>query len=106
LNDVTWVEAGRALAERVIHEHDKPQDQLVLAFRLVCARRPDRGELAVLEQSLRKATLLYQESPDEARLYIRQGESKYDESIDPVQLAALANVCLAILNLDEALTRE
>jgi hypothetical protein len=25
---------------------------------------------------------------------------------DPVKLAALGNVCLAILNLDEALTRE
>jgi hypothetical protein len=34
------------------------------------------------------------------------GESKFDEALDPVKTAALSAVCLGILNLDEALTRE
>jgi hypothetical protein len=34
------------------------------------------------------------------------GESKRDETLDVGEHAALSAVCLAILNLDEALTRE
>jgi hypothetical protein len=34
------------------------------------------------------------------------GESKRDEKIDAVEHAAWMSVCLAILNLDEAVTRE
>ena len=34
------------------------------------------------------------------------GDTHAKRSFDPVPLAALSHVCLAILNLDEALTRE
>ena len=34
------------------------------------------------------------------------GASKRDETLDVAEHAALSAVCLAILNLDEALTRE
>jgi len=41
-----------------------------------------------------------------AKQIVGVGESKRDESLDVVDHAALASVCLAIFNLDEALTRE
>jgi hypothetical protein len=34
------------------------------------------------------------------------GESPRDKSLDPAGHAALTSVCLAVFNLDEALTRE
>ena len=39
-------------------------------------------------------------------IYLKQGESQRDAKLDPVLEDAYASVCLAILNLDEALTRE
>ena len=106
LNDVTWVEAGRALAQRVMLAKKTEREQLSYAFRLVCARTPDEDELRILEQSLLKATLHYENNQKDALLYFQQGDSLRDESLDAIAHAAMANVCLAILNLDEALTRE
>ena len=106
MNDVTWVEAGRALAQRAMLAKETSREQLSYAFRLVCARTPDEDELRILEQSLLKATVHYENNQEDALLYLQQGDSKRDETLDPISHAALANVCLAILNLDEALTRE
>ena len=40
MNDVTYVEAGRALAERVLRQGGAtPEERISLAFRLVLARR-------------------------------------------------------------------
>jgi hypothetical protein len=107
LNDVTWVEAGRALAERVLKEAGAtPDARLTAAFRRVCARRPNAGELAVLRRSLNRALAAYRADPAAAAAYLKAGESPRDTTLDPVEHAAYAGVCLAIFNLDEALTRE
>jgi hypothetical protein len=107
LNDVTWVEAGRALADRVIHEC-KPNSEarLSLAFRRVCARRPSTRELSILKRTLDRSIAAFRANPRAADIYLKQGESPRDAKLDPVLEAAYASVCLAILNLDEALTRE
>ena len=41
-----------------------------------------------------------------AKTLLTTGAAPRDESLDPLQQAALTSVCLAIMNLDEALTRE
>ena len=43
---------------------------------------------------------------DAATAALAIGAAKRDESLDATEHAALAAVCLAIMNLDEALTRE
>ncbi len=107
LNDVTWVEAGRALAERVMKEAGpSPEARLTEAFRRVCARRPDAGELKVLRRGLDRTLATYRAKPGAAEAYLKAGESPRDTSLDSVEHAAYASVCLAIYNLDEALTRE
>ena len=56
LNDPTYVEASRKLAERLIREGGSSvDDRLTLAFRLVLARRPSARELDVLRQVHRDA---------------------------------------------------
>lgn len=107
LNDVTWVEAGRALAQRVMTGGSTdPDPRLSEAFRRVCARRPNAAELKILRRSLDRALESFRENPDSAKRYLAQGESPIDPHLNPVELAAFATACLAILNLDEALTRE
>ena len=49
---------------------------------------------------------IYQADGDAAKQLVSVGEYPRDESLDPAEHAALSSVCLAILNLDEALTRE
>jgi hypothetical protein len=107
LNDVTWVEAGRALAERVMKEAGPdPDARLAEAFRRVCTRRPATDELVILRRSFDRALTAFRANPATARAYLRAGSSPRDTSLDPAEHAAYASTCLAIYNLDEALTRE
>jgi hypothetical protein len=107
LNDITYVEAARALAQRVLTEAGaEPQDRLERAFRLVLARRPTPAETTVLLASLDKSRLEFTRNPDAAAKLLSVGESPRNHALDPVEHAAYAAVCSAILNLDEALTKE
>jgi len=107
LNDVTYVEAARALAQRVLREAGPgPQDRLERAFRLVLARRPTAAETNVLLASLERARQQFVRNPEAAAKLLSVGESPCDPALDPVEHAAYAAVCSAILNLDEALTKE
>ena len=106
LNAVTWVEAARMLAQNVMASTSSSDARLTEAFRRVCARRPLQFELDVLRRSLARATASFAKEPKQATDFLSQGDSVRDMKLDPVQHAAFASVCLAILNLDEALTRE
>ena len=44
--------------------------------------------------------------PASAQAFLKNGDSPLDPALEPVEQAALASVCLSILNLDEALTKE
>jgi len=107
LNDVAWVEAGRVLAEQVMKQSgSKPEARLAEAFRRVCARRPSAKELVILRRMLDRSLSAFQSDPSSADAYLKQGDSPRNVKLDPIEHAAYANVCLAIFNLDEALTRE
>lgn len=106
LNAVTWIEASRALSENIIKTISTPEGRLKEAFRRVCARRPSPDELTILLRSLDRSLQAYKKDPKEAEAFLAQGDSPRDTKIDTVEHAAYASVCLAIFNLDEALTRE
>jgi len=108
MNDPTWVEAGRALAERVLTEPKVSGDdaRLVDAFRRVCARRPTPEEVAVLRRTLARARTAYRADPKAAASLLAVGASPRDTRLDAAEHAAWATVCHALFNLDEALTRE
>ena len=106
LNDPTWVEAARALAERTMHAANDLDDRLSRAFRLVLCRKPTPRDLEVLRRAYARQASLYEHDAASARALLDTGESKRDTTLDVTQHAALSAVCLAILNLDEALTRE
>jgi hypothetical protein len=107
LNDITWVEAGRMLAEHVIKQAGAdPNARLAEAFRRVCARRPAPGELRILRRGLDRALAAFRADPAAAKAYLAVGDSPRDPTLDPAEHAAYAAACLTIYNLDEALTRE
>ena len=105
LNDVTWVEAGRALAQKIL-PIKTPETRMTEAFRRVCARRPKPDELAILMRSVNKALTLFKANPALADEFLKQGDLPLDPKINKPELAAYAAACQAIFNLDEAMTRE
>ena len=105
LNDPTYVEASRKLAERLIREAETPDDRLNLAFRLVLARRPTAGEMDVLRQVHREALAKFRADKEAATKLLSVGESPRDPKLDAAELAAWSAVAGVVLNLDEAVTR-
>ncbi len=107
MNDVTYVEAARKFAERLMREGGpSPEQRLAYGFRLATARLPAAEERAVLLQSFRRYRDRFQTAPQDAVLYLGVGESQRDETIEPAELAAYAAVAGLILNLDETITKE
>jgi hypothetical protein len=106
LNDPTWVEASRVLAEKSIRAAGDVEGQLTHAFRRIVGRRPTGYQLDALQRMHGRQFEVYGADPDAATRLLAVGESPRDQTLDPAGHAALTAVCLAIFNLDEALTRE
>jgi len=106
LNDPTWVEAARVLAEKSMLAAGDLEGRLTHAFRRVLGRTPTGYDLDALKRMHARQLDLFGTDLEAAKQLLAVGESPRDKSLDPAGHAALASVCLAIFNLDEALTRE
>jgi hypothetical protein len=107
LNDVQFVEAARALAERGIRDGggDQPKEHIVHAYRAATGQHPRAATLAVLLQAYEEELATFRAEPERAKQLLSVGESVRDATIDPAQHAAMTIVASMILNLDETLTR-
>ncbi len=106
LNDPTWVEAARVLAELSLKSSEDRSSQLQFAFQRVMCRVASDEELKQLQDAFARQLSHYIDDLESARAFVSVGVSPRDETLDAAEHAALSAVCLAILNLDEALTRE
>ncbi|MCX7419515.1 MAG: PSD1 and planctomycete cytochrome C domain-containing protein [Planctomycetia bacterium] len=106
LNDPTWVEAARSLAEQSLKAAADVDGRITHAFRRVLGRKPTDRDLQTLRRALERQSAIYKSDPAAAQKLLTVGTSKRDESLNLTDHAALAAVCLAIFNLDETLTRE
>jgi Protein of unknown function (DUF1553) len=106
LNDPTWVEAARMLAQNSMTASRDLDGRLTYAFRRVLCRKATDDDLQVLRRAYHKQAAIYKDDIEDARAFLSVGAARRDESLDIAEHAALSAVCLAILNLDEALTRE
>jgi hypothetical protein len=106
LNDPTWVEAARLLAEQSLKAAPDPNSRLSHAFRRAACRVATENDLAVLRRAYDKQLAIYRADPASAQSLLAVGAAPRDPSLDAADHAALTAVCLAIFNLDETLTRE
>jgi hypothetical protein len=107
LNDVTYVEAARKLAELMLTEGGRAVDErLTFAFRRATARRPTPSELQVLVRGLERYLRLYQGDGQAAQQLLQHGHSPVRPGFEQAELAAYMAVASIILNLDETISKE
>lgn len=105
LNDTTYVEAARVLAQRALGHGGTDTERLAFAFRCLLARAPNGPERQVLLGALEKQRKLFGTDRGAALKLLRVGEAPRNEALDPAEHAALTAVCLMVLNMDEALNK-
>ncbi|MCE9611772.1 MAG: PSD1 and planctomycete cytochrome C domain-containing protein [Chthoniobacter sp.] len=107
LNEVTYLEAARRLAEQMLTTGGStPETRLTWAFRRATARQPDAVELKTLTTGLATRLARFQQDEAAAKQLIAQGATKADPKLNPAELAAYTTAANVILNLDEVVTRE
>jgi mono/diheme cytochrome c family protein len=106
LNETTFVESARALAQLALEKGGATDaERLNLAFQRVLARKPTEAEVKVLVGALEKQRRLFAADKTAALKLLKVGDSPRNEKLDVVEHAALAAVCLMMLNLDETLNK-
>lgn len=107
LNDVTYVEASRKLAERMLRDGgDDARSRVRYGFRLATGRLPDEKETSVLEVALTRYLETYRADESAAKELLRHGKSSNAEELDTPVLAAYAVLASVLLNLDETISKQ
>tara|TARA_B100000902_G_scaffold174390_1_gene168228 strand:+ start:166 stop:3111 length:2946 start_codon:yes stop_codon:yes gene_type:complete len=106
-NDVTFVEASRALAEIAITStNDNDLDRLNFIFKRLLARPPIASEQEILLKALNRSRQSYTKDPGLASQFLSVGEKPINDKINQVEHAAWTATSLAVMNLDEAVTKQ
>jgi hypothetical protein len=107
MNDPTYIEAARFLAQRMILEGGANEDsRLSYGFRLILARSPKAAELAILRGALERTQKDFSADIASATRLIEVGEAVPAPNLSPTELAAYTTVASTMLSLDETITRQ
>lgn len=109
LNDPTFVEAARVLAERLLSAPNftglSDQDRVNQLFQWVIQRKASADEVDVLLDLLKDNRQSYQGRPEATQVLLSIGIRPASTHIDAIELASWTQICRAILNMSETTTR-
>lgn len=106
LNDPTYVEAARVLAQRILREGGATFDErLHWVYRQVLTRAVRSEELPILQSLWTKHREDYQKDLNAARQLLTIGDAPLPQDLDLADLAAWTSVARVLLNLHETVTR-
>jgi hypothetical protein len=107
MNDVTYVEAARLLAGRMIADGGAtPEARVAWAFRLVTSRAPKPDERRILLSNLNSQLEYFRGQTEEAGRLLKTGEKRNEVRLDARELAAYTALASLLLNLDEVITKQ
>lgn len=106
LNDPTFVEAARVLAEKLLQQKLEHDDRLTLLFRKATCRVPDATEMGILRTRWQSLNERFRKEPEAAGRFVSVGQYPRDISIDVVTLATWTALANMVLNLDEVIMRD
>ncbi|MCA9259077.1 MAG: DUF1553 domain-containing protein, partial [Planctomycetales bacterium] len=105
LNDVQFVEASRAFAQRVLTEPGSDKDRLRRAVTECLSREPSDAELRVLTHALERERTRYVADLQAAESLLRVGEAPRNTDLAAPEHAAWTQIASLLLNLSETVTR-
>jgi hypothetical protein len=107
MNDPTFVEASRKLAERMLTlPADDSSERIQFAFRSATARHASADEMSILLHFYGEQKSAFSQNRNAATKLLSVGDSKRDEALNVVDLAAWTTVASMVLSLDETITRQ
>ena len=107
LNEVTFVEAARGLAQQMMQQGGTtPEQRIAYGYRRATGRSIEPAALKQLSEGLKKRVTEFQAKPAEAAALISQGATKADAALPPAELAAYTTTAAVLLNLDRVITRD
>ena len=107
MNDVTFAEAARVFAQRMLVEGGKTEKRRIrFAFQHATGRKPSPVELKILTSGLARHLDFYRLNDKAANALVGVGESPVLQEVDSAELAAYTVVAGLILNLDEVITKQ
>ena len=110
LNDPTFVEASRSLAEKLLADNSIEDDRgrMMASFEIAMGRTPTEIEIKALMSAIEDSRTFYQQNVEDAKKLISIGDSKsnFDNDQQIIDLATLTSVMQIVLNADEFMTRE
>jgi len=108
MNDLNFLEAARALAERMMREGGTTEaDRIAYGFSLAAVRPPRSRESDILLSSFRYYLDTFRTDPAGAVKYLGVApEASSEQGLEPGELAAYTTVASMILNLDVTVTKE
>ena len=106
LNDPSYVETARVLAERIIKEGGETvTDRINWCYRSVLSRMPNPKELVILMELYNKHREQYKNNLVRAKKLVNSGEWPTAEDVDLSELATWTSVARVMFNLHETITR-
>lgn len=107
LNEVTFVEAARGLAQQMMQQGGRtPEQRITYGFKRATGRDIEPAALKQLTAGLTKRIADFRAKPEDAGALITQGASKADAALDATELAAYTTTASVLLNLDRVVTRD
>jgi hypothetical protein len=105
MNDPTYIEASRKLAEQSLLASEDDSERVRYAFRRVLSRYPEAAELDTILHVVQDAAEEFAANPAAANELLSIGNSPRDPSLDSNRLAAWTTAMSVLLNLDEAISK-
>jgi hypothetical protein len=107
LDDPTYVEAARGLAEQVVRQGGpKVDDRINWTFMRALDREPNKEEADLLAKLYREEYGRYAANVVDAKDFLSTGEQPVPKDLNVSELAAWTSVSRVVLNLHETITRD
>lgn len=106
LNDVTYLEAARVLAEKVLLTGLDDNARLQYIFENATCRKANNKEIIILQNRLTDLRKQFDQDKQEASALSSIGEYTTRNDVDMTDHAAYTAICSLVLNLDETLNRQ
>lgn len=106
LNDVTFVEAARHLAERVLKDQTEDRERVSLAFSRALSRPPEAPEVQMLLENVAAQRTYFSANPQAAEELLKVGDSPFDKDLPVAELASYTMLANLLFNLDEFVSKQ